>query len=277
MGGPLSVWLDGKALQAPDDLAWAQERGLHYGDGLFETMVLQQGRLRLAKRHVARLAEGCRRLGINADAATLVADAACRAALQGPRALVKLIVTRGVATARGYAPSGEEQARSLTLVYPLPDDTEDCLGVDAVSLDMPLGENPRLAGLKHLNRLELVLARQALGNSAFEGILCSSRGMLACGTMSNIFIVLAGRLFTPRVDRCGIAGVMRAEVLDAAEGLGFPTVVDDLPASVLAEADECFLTNARLGVQPVTRLDGRSLPRGPLTLALRRQVLRPVC
>lgn len=276
MGASASVWLDGKALQSPADLDWAQDRGLHYGDGLFETMVLRQGSLRLAQRHAARLAQGCQRLGINADAAALVADAARCGALQGPRALVKLIVTRGVATARGYAPTGQEKARSLVLVHPLPPDTDGPVGVDAVSLDMPLGENPWLAGLKHLNRLELVLARQALGNTAFEGILCSSQGMLACGTMSNLFIVLAGRLFTPPVDRCGIAGVMRAEVLAAADALGMSTVIDDMPRSVLAEAEECFITNARLGVQPVTRLDGRSLPLGPLTLALREQVHRQV-
>ena len=268
MSGTVRRWLDGVPLQAE----WMLDRGLHYGDGLFETMLLQRGRLRFAALHAARLADGCRRLRIDCDAAAAIADA--ERLLGGGDAMVKLIVTRGVATERGYAPSGTETPRRLLLSYPAPPaEPADSLDTAVTRLTASLGENPLLAGLKHLNRLELVLARAQLqGSGCFEGILCSSSGYLACGTMSNLFIVKDSRLLTPRVDRCGIAGVMRAVVLREARAMGLQTQEADLEPSLLQQADEAFLTNVRIGVRPITRIESRTLAAGALTLQLRARV-----
>ena len=268
MSGKVWSWLDGVPLQAD----WMLDRGLHYGDGLFETMLLQRGRLRFAALHAARLAEGCRRLRIDCDAAAAIAEA--EQLLGGGEGMVKLIVTRGVATERGYAPSGREQARVMLLRYAAPAaEPAGVIDTAVTRLAATLGENPLLAGLKHLNRLELVLARsQLLGSECFEGILCSSSGYLACGTMSNLFIVKDSRLLTPRVDRCGIAGVMRAVVLREARAMGIAVHEADLDASVLEQADEAFLTNVRLGVRPITRIESRALTVGALSLQLRDRV-----
>lgn len=268
MSLPTGVWLDG----APVSEAWTQDRGLHYGDGLFETLVVKNGRIGFRALHAARLAEGCERLRIGLDAAGALA-AAERLAGAGD-ALLKLIVTRGRAVARGYAPAGSELARQLLLRYALPPaaDGEEA-GTAIVLLQATLGENPLLAGMKHLNRLEQVLARAEMqGSEAFEGILCSSSGLLASGTMTNLFVVQDGALLTPRVHRCGIAGVMRAVVLREAARAGLVAAEADLAPAVLDHAEEIFLTNVRLGVRAVTRYATRQLAVGPVTRQLRLQV-----
>lgn len=267
MSRSVDAWLDGAPLA--DD--WALDRGLHYGDGLFETMILREPGIRFKALHAARLAEGCRRLAIALDAQAAL-DEAERLAGQGP-ALLKLIVTRGIATARGYAPAGNEQARRLLLRYPLPPEDAADAPTPVVHLTARLGENPLLAGMKHLNRLELVLARAEMKASpALEGLMASSSGLLACGTMSNVFVVQEGVLRTPRVDRCGIAGVMRRVVLREAQELGIPAEEADLDPGCVALADEAFLTNVRFGVRAITAIDGRPLAPGPVIRALRARI-----
>jgi 4-amino-4-deoxychorismate lyase len=263
----ITAWLDGVPTSEP----WTQDRGLHYGDGLFETMILRQGGIRFGALHAARLAEGCRRLGIRLDAAAAI-EAATATAGAAP-ALLKLIVTRGIATARGYAPSGTEHARQLLLRYPLPPEDPADAPTPVVHLAARLGENPLLAGLKHLNRLELVMARAEMRDStAFEGLLIGSSGFLACGTTTNVFIVRGGVLLTPRVDRCGIAGVLRAVVLREADRLGIQTRETDIDPADVGRADEAFLTNVRLGVRAITSLEAVPRPVGPLTRRLRQHV-----
>ena len=267
MSGPVLAWLDGQP--TPD--AWTQDRGLHYGDGLFETMLLREGRIRYGALHVSRLAEGCRRLGIPLDAGAAL-DTVAATVGAGP-AVLKLIVTRGIATARGYAPSGAERPRQLLLRYPMPPEDPADSPTPVVHLAARLGENPRLAGLKHLNRLELVMARADMrGSTAFEGLLASSSGRLVCGTMTNVFLVRDGALRTPRVDRCGIAGVMRAVVLREAQRLGLDAQETELEPDAVARADEAFLTNVRLGVRAITAVDGQPLAIGPVTRQLRQHL-----
>ena len=268
MSAPLASWLDGEPLSA----GWRLDRGLHYGDGLFETMIVRNGRIRFAGAHQQRLQQGCQRLQIHCDATAALQQAQSLAG-EGD-ALLKLIVTRGLATERGYAPAGNEQARHLLLRYALPP-------VDVVA-DQPtrlalvpvtLGENPLLAGIKHLNRLELVLASAARrAHGCDEGLLCSSSGHLACGTSSNVFVVHEGRLLTPRVDRCGIAGVLRSVVLREAQQLGLPAQEQDLAPALLASATEVFITNVRLGVRIATEVDGRVMPPAPWAQALQRRI-----
>ena len=267
MSAAVDTWLDGQPLAE----SWTQDRGLHYGDGLFETMICRGTGIRFKALHAARLAEGCRRLGITIDAQAAL-DGAEHTAGAGP-SLLKLIVTRGVATARGYAPAGDEQPRHLLLRSPLPPYEPEGTATPVVHLATRLGESPLLAGLKHLNRLELVLARaQMKGSAALEGLLCSSSGLLACGTMTNVFIVQAGVLRTPRVDRCGIAGVMRAVVLREARALGIAAEEADLDPACVATADEAFLTNVRYGVRAITAIDGHAMVAGPVASRLRAHI-----
>jgi 4-amino-4-deoxychorismate lyase len=255
MSGALETLVDGAACSQ----GWPQDRGLLYGDGLFETMLARAGQIRFESDHRARLAEGCRRLAIHADLDRIWQEAAATAARHGD-ATLRLQVTRGEATARGYAPSGREQARSILSIFPAPASADLPARINVVTLRQCLGENPDLAGLKHCNRLEQVLGRQALaGHAAFEGLMASSAGFLISGTMSNVFLELDGELVTPSVERCGVAGVLRAVVLRNAAALGIPIRIATLPLPVLARCSALALSNARLGLVPVHGLDGREL------------------
>lgn len=253
----------------------ALERGLHYGDGLFETIACLHGRPRLLDRHLRRLAAGCARLGITpVDLATLTQEVSELAA-GAHRAIVKVVLTRGPAMARGYSVSGHEQPTRVTLRYPWPEDDAALAerGVRVRIASVRLGENPALAGLKHCNRLEQVLARRECDDPEIsEALMFSSSGALISGTMSNVFLVQDSMLLTPRVDRCGVAGVMRAEVLAAAAAAGIRAQERVLDEQDLARSEEVFLTNALIGIRPVRDLAGRTWVPGPVIRLLQSQL-----
>jgi len=235
------------------------DRGLQYGDGLFETLRCEQGRVRWFDRHLARLAAGCARLGLPApDGALLLHEA--QSLLAGcPRALVKLVLTRGEARARGYRPTGDERATRILTRHPWPAaiDHEYRLGLSPVRLAC----NPLLAGLKHLNRLEQVLAQRGAASAGVDEVLmCSSNGAVVSGSMSNLFLVQGANLLTPPLLECGVAGVMRSLVLELAPQLGLSVRVAPLSVEQLAAAPALFVTNVRLGIQDVHWYEGRRLP-----------------
>jgi len=260
--------VDGAACEAD----WPQDRGLLYGDGLFETMLVRKGRIRFEALHRARLTEGCRRLAIAADDATIWQQARQLAARHG-EALLRLQLTRGISQARGYTPTGRERARVMLAAFAAPAVAGRTVPLRVSVLRNRLGENPDLAGLKHCNRLEQVLARQALaGSDALEGLQASSSGLLISGTMSNVFLELDGELVTPALDRCGVAGVLRAVVLREADRARMPVRVTNLPFEVLARADALALSNARMGLVAVDEIDGRQLQHSPRLTELAARV-----
>ena len=251
------------------------DRGLQYGDGLFETIGCVDGRPRLIDRHMQRLAAGCARLAITPVDAAAIAGEVQDLARGAGRAIVKVLVTRGAATARGYGISGEEQPTRVILRYPWPE-PDPALGNDGVRVRIAgvrLGENPTLAGLKHCNRLEAVLARLECADPEIsEALMFSSSGALISGTMSNVFLVQDSVLVTPRVDRCGVAGVMRAEVLAAAATAGVRVEEREVDAQGLSRSQELFLTSALIGIRPVRGIDARTLVPGPVTRNLQAQL-----
>jgi 4-amino-4-deoxychorismate lyase len=255
------------------------DRGLHYGDGLFETIACVKGRSRFLPLHLERLEFGCERLQIATPNLDEIRAEVVALARDVDRAIVKVLVTAGEAVTRGYARSGSERATRITIRYPWPHESAAQLhdGVMVRSLTLRLGENPRLAGLKHCNRLEQILARAELATDASlaEGILFSSSGNLVSGTSSNVFLVRDSCLLTPRIDLCGVAGVMRRVVLREARQVGIPTRECELRAQDVQAADEVFLTNARVGIWPVRTLDARELTPGPVTRHL-QSVLAPL-
>lgn len=246
------------------------DRGLHYGDGLFETLAVVEGRVRLLPLHLARLAEGCRRLHLPPPPADLLAGELERLARRQARAVLKLIVSRGDGQ-RGYAPPQPTHTRRMLgrFAWPSWPRSHYTRGVAVRVCETRLGLNPALAGVKHLNRLEQVMARaEWRGGPWQEGIMLDSEARVVCGTMSNVFAVRQGRLETPALTRCGVAGVMRGLVRREAARLGLECIERDLDLDTLAGADELFLTNALIGLWPVRRLGARDMSRGPLTRAL---------
>jgi 4-amino-4-deoxychorismate lyase len=226
-----------------------RDRGLAYGDGVFRTLRCQGGQVWSWTRHYAKLVADCAVLGLQAP--TRDALEVDIAALAPVDSVVKIIVTRGMA-ARGYACDPSAPATRIVQTAPLPDygDRLD-QGVQLWPCRWTLSSQPALAGVKHLNRLDQVMARREWTDaSIFDGLMRDSRGKWVEGVFSNLFVVRHGRIQTHPLDDCGVAGVGRALVLELARELAMPV---DLVAPVdvdLAAADEVFLCNSVAGVVP---------------------------
>jgi len=258
-------WVDGR----PAELLSVKDRGLAYGDGVFETISVTAGQPTLLERHLARLGEGCMRLHMPLDMALLKVELLAFSRQLGD-GVAKLIITRGDGL-RGYAPPAVAQPRRILQgaakpQYPAANAEQ---GVRLFPCTTRLAEQPLLAGLKHLNRLEQVLARAEWQDAeCAEGLMLDGSGRVIEGVYSNLFIVSAGQLVTADLARCGVAGVMRAELLAQAATHGIESVVRDIRYPELLAADEVFLCNSVYGVWPVRALQTHDWPVGPLTRKL---------
>lgn len=261
----MDSWVDGQ----PADALSLKDRGLAYGDGLFETIAVHGGQPVLLERHLTRLAEGCSRLAISADIELVRSELLAYAAAMG-EGVLKLILTRGDGL-RGYAPDPAAQGRRILqgnapAAYPAVHGEQ---GVRLFPCVTRLSNQPLLAGLKHLNRLEQVLARAEWHDSEHaEGLMLDQAGRVIEGVFSNLFVVRDGVLITPDLKRCGVAGVMRAEILFQAESLAIPSQITDISLEQLQWADEVFICNSVYGVWPVRAYAALSWPVGPLTRKL---------
>lgn len=261
------VWLNG----VPTTDIACDDRGLAYGDGLFETLRVHNGQIPLLERHLQRLELGCQRLMMPLHMAQWRADVLAFAAELGT-GVCKLLLTRGSGL-RGYSLPDPCQPRCLLLgselpKYPVERSTQ---GISLFPCSTRLAEQPLLAGLKHLNRLEQVLARAEWQDPQYaEGLMRDTSGRVIEGVFSNLFIVQAGQLLTPALERCGVAGVMRAELLAAASSFNIPCVVRDVAYEELVKADEVFMCNSVYGIWPVSCLQDIRWPVGPITRRLQQ-------
>jgi 4-amino-4-deoxychorismate lyase len=226
---------------------------------MFETCRIVDGRVPLWPYHRARLYETARRLNIPLALGAIDAEVAELGAVQDA-GIIKVLVTAG--SGRGYRSDGAAGRRVVT-VYPLPDPIVDTrIGATVRMCRTRLALQPALAGLKHLNRLEQVLARAEWNDAdVAEGLMCDVEGRLVEGIATNLFFVFDGRIVTPDLQRCGVAGVMRRVLLEERPGIDRPIEVRDVATGELDAADECFLTNAVIGVWPVARVLERSVTR----------------
>lgn len=262
MSDAARVLVDGRAETKIDAL----DRGLAYGDGLFETVQVVGGRALLWPRHLARLTDGCARLALPAPDAAVLAGEVERVSAGLARAVVRITLTRGCGP-RGYAPPREMAPTRIVAAFAAPPPQADWYrhGIRVRFCELRLAEQPRLAGLKHLNRLEQVLARAEWDDPAIaEGLLRDAGERVISATAANLFVVSAGVLTTPALTRCGVAGVARAELLS----LRPDCQVRDLSMNDVMNADELFLTSSVRGVLPVTALEQRRWPVGAVARAL---------
>jgi 4-amino-4-deoxychorismate lyase len=262
--------IDGRAGHSID----SADRGLQYGDGLFETVTCRDGRPRWLPLHLERLQHGCQRLCLGFRDFDAVRTEICGFAAGQERCIVKVIVTRGSATRRGYAPAGDEHPTRIVSRHDWPDAPATApFGFRIGISDVTLGINPLLAGLKHLNRLEQVLAQMAREQAGLDEVLMlSSAGVLISGSMSNVFLADDSGLYTPDLTNCGVAGVMRRVVLQAAATHGVPVRERPVTLAELADVREMFVTNVRWGVQSVQSLAGRALPSDAYARQLRERI-----
>jgi 4-amino-4-deoxychorismate lyase len=245
-------------------LVSATNRGLLYGDGVFETIAMFNGVPRFWQLHMDRLVIACEQLEIPLVPQQLLLREVQTVTAGRGQCVVKIVLTRGE-SGRGYA-AGKACAPTRIVsahVYPEDVQSQAQLGIAAGMCNLRLAVQPRLAGIKHLNRLEQVLARSELSQSdVAEGILLDPDDHVVCATSANIFLVLNGRLLTPRMDRCGVRGVMRAAVLQA-----FCPLCEQrrIQLDMLPDAQEVFICNAIRGVIPLTRIEHWEYEIGPRT------------
>ena len=242
----------------------AMDRGLHYGDVLFETMAVFQVTPRFRQGHVDRLAAGCEQLGLPMTTQAVLLREVQTVSAGQRRCVVKIIVTRGT-SGRGYAAALPARANRVVCSWAWPEDPGHLVetGIRMRICSLRLGIQPALAGLKHLNRLEQVVARAEWQDpSIHEGLLLDAEDFVVSAISSNLFLVSGGRLLTPRLDRCGVRGVMRRAILNA-----FRDRCEQrrITLDMLPEADEVFVCNAVRGVFPVTRIDHWEYEIGPVT------------
>jgi len=272
MSDALATWIDG----VEGNLVPADDRGLQYGDGVFETIFVRRGVPRFLAAHRERLRRGLTRLGIPFPRSEILdREIARAAALAPPLAVLKIIVTRGSMSRRGYAPAGIAVPRRVVSLWPTaplaPELLEKGATLDVSRLRLP--EPSPFAGLKHLNRLENVMAAaDGVGGSGFDVLLLNSDGHVVSGASCNVFIMESGRLSTPPVTRSGVAGVMRGIVLREAPRQAIAICERSFTLDEALAADAMFITNARIGVVPVKRVREHEFAMSDVVTRLRQTI-----
>jgi len=242
------------------------DRGLHYGDGLFETIEIIQGQPVFLQQHLTRLKKGCRVLKIPFPSEALLLDEIAQVSTAAKHGVVKVMLTRG-SGGRGYRQPDTIQVTRLVALHPFPDypESHQTQGIKARFCELRLGLNPVLAGLKHNNRLEQVLARAEWFDEFQEGLMLNLNEHVIEGTMSNLFIVKDQVIYTPEIKLSGIKGVMRKIVIELAKQHNIALQKALLTREFVLAADEIFLTNSVMGVWPVKSLEDKVYPVGGMT------------
>lgn len=252
----------------PDTQVATTDRGFSYGDGVFETIRVSGGKALLLQRHISRMKLGVIRLKIHLNQSFIDALLSEIYMLcdDVDEAFIKVIISRG-SGGRGYRYGTELRPTRVVMRVEAPSypSTLFIQGAELFACTTRLGSNPQLAGIKHLNRLEQVLARNEWQDEFVEGLVCDQHGYLVEGTMSNLFLVRGESLITPLLDRCGVAGVVRSVIIDAAAKHGVKLSEQRLNVDDLRQADGAFMTNSGFGVLPISRFDGRAIPLSALT------------
>ncbi|MDH3977583.1 MAG: aminodeoxychorismate lyase [Gammaproteobacteria bacterium] len=245
------------------------DRGLNYGDGLFETVAIRNGSARFIDYHLERLSEGAKRLSLSLDVQSLLPEIA--ETLEGHKhGVMKLMLTRGSGP-RGYRPEkSASPMRIMGISETIISDTDFYQqGINLRYCETPFSVNPVLAGMKTLNRLEQVLAQSEWeAHDVQEGLMSTLNCELVSGTMTNVFIVKEGELQTPDLSNAGIAGVMRRVVIEQANRINVPVRTCSIYRADLEEADEVFVTNSLIGLWPVKAIENQLFKPGAITRSI---------
>lgn len=247
------------------------DRGLNYGDGLFETLTVTHGQPRWWQEHMDRLSAGCDRLGLTMPPQAVLLREVQTVSAGQRQCVVKILLTRG-SEGRGYLPVENPEQTRIVSSHPWPDgiDRAAQLGIEAKICDIRLGIQPALGGIKHLNRLEQVLASREVaglnaGDERVEGILLDADEHIISAISANLFMVYRGQLMTPRLDRCGVRGVFRSRLLKM---LKKRCELRRISSDMLLEATEVFLCNSVRGIVPVRKIDDIEYTIGPFAREL---------
>jgi 4-amino-4-deoxychorismate lyase len=246
------------------------DRGFQYGDGLFETVEVLNGRAVFLGQHIERLISGCSRLKLPApDIGGLVASVndLCK---YEKAAVLKIIMTRGCG-GRGYRQPDSVAPTLVLSISPFPEHPESYSkqGIVARFCATPLGLNPALAGVKHLNRLEQVMARAEWDSVDIqEGIMLDGNNHVIEGTMTNLFYITGGAAFTATLRCAGVAGIIRTILMQLLSQNSIKIVEHDFCKETLLAADEVFVCNSIIGIWPVKQIENVTFQVGDMTQQL---------
>lgn len=265
----------------------ALDRGLVYGDGVFRTMQACDGLPVNWPLHYQKLVADCAAIGIVCPSAELLMldlqhlfktpeHSEHRIHAEQKTEVVKIIITRGE-SARGYAPPAVTVPTRVVIKSAMPQYAASNYeqGVNLHVCETRLGTQPKLAGIKHLNRLENVLARMEWREeSLFDGLLLDQQGNVIECTMSNIFARFGDLLVTPNLSQCGVAGITRQRILWLENALGLTEQVNSMQVKALTlaqllQADEVVICNSLYGVFQVNTINNKSWPQQKLASTLR--------
>jgi len=249
----------------PDSHLSVLDRGFAYGDGLFETLRYHRGHFHLQDPHLQRLRRGCQQLDIDYPHESLqqhfatTADYLCGRDIA--EATLRLSVTRGTAQdglqGRGYA-GAHGTPNVVFSVFPCKLPWRQTPAPARLILNRhPLATQPLLAGIKHCNRLEQVLAAKVVREEGVdEAIMQNQAGQVIAAVAANLFLADGGRLYTPDLSECGVAGTVRALVLEQLAATCM-IHVEQRPVglSELYQAEEVILSNSLIGIQSVANIE----------------------
>lgn len=235
----------------------ALDRGLLYGQTVFETIAISNGKACLLDLHINRLIRGCRVLGIPIDTTILLEEIGWIIGDQD-KAVLRVTLSMG-SGGRGYLnPRSPQSTRILSLHdYPEHPSSNWLEGITLGIAEIRLPHQPALAGLKHGNRLEQVIARSQWQQGWHEALLLDQQGSVIEATQSNVFVINGGQLITPSLDFAGVAGVAREYLISQAHKFGLNTKIMSLSTDQIETADEVFLSNSVIGLWPVKQLNTR--------------------
>jgi 4-amino-4-deoxychorismate lyase len=254
------------------DSVAATDRGLAYGDGVFRTLPVKRGRPQCWHLHYGKLAHDCAALAIVCPPMEALTAELGQLAREAPACAAKIIITRG-SGARGYAPPQPAFPTRIVMSVSLPEYPAEFnrSGIAVHLCATRLSFQPRLAGVKHLNRLENVIARAEWGDPAVpEGLVLDAQDHVIGGTMSNLFIVENGALVTPELSRCGVAGVTRERIMKSAAREGIGCREELITQARFFDAQESMLVNSLIGAWQIRACAGKSWTAGTYTARVRK-------
>jgi 4-amino-4-deoxychorismate lyase len=243
------------------------DRGFQYGDGLFETIEVRSGKPVFLDLHLARLTAGCRRLQFPSPSLAIIRRETAELCQHSQHAVLKLIITRGPG-GRGYRQPDVLQPTRVLSLHPYPDypDAYRELGINVRFCQTRLGLNPALAGMKHLNRLEQVLARAEWNDPAIqEGIMLDINDHVIEGTMTNLFFIRNKTVYTPALTLSGVDGIIRRVIMNFLTRQQFALTEKVLSKDDLLAADEAFVCNSIIGIWPIKQIENTRYQIGPVT------------
>ncbi len=242
-------------------------RNMQYGDGLFETCVAKDNKVLFWKNHFARLNNGCERLNIKKIANSVWLEDIKKALsfASEKTCIIKLILSRGNSL-RGYSYSRDIEPVRVVIASQM----NEYKAKENFSLEFASSgfhSNPDLAGIKHCNRLEQIMARTNM--LADEAIMLDENQSIISVTQGNIYFIFGNKLVTPKLDRCGVIGSRRSIILELSRLINLEVDEDTISSEQAIKANEVFVSNSLIGIQPVTSIDSYCLNKNPLTEKIR--------